>query len=74
MKKILTALVILTLALAMMTSGLAETVAEINWTDVDIASTGIEGSYYTFEDVATVSVENQQLMNALLSKRHHYIP
>ena len=52
MKKFLTALVILTLALAMMTSGLAETVAEINWTDVDIASTGIEGSYYTFEDVA----------------------
>lgn len=33
---------------------LAEEVPVINWEDVDIESTGIEGNYYTFDSVAVV--------------------
>ena len=54
MKKFLATLAVLTLALAMLAPALAEDLPEINWTDIDIESTGIEGDFYVFNDVAVM--------------------
>ena len=51
MKKILATLIALTLLLAL-PCALAETIPAINWSDVESAAEGIEGSWYTFDDVA----------------------
>ena len=48
-------LVALLLALCLLSAcALAEEIPEIKWEDVDIESSGIEGNYYTFDDVAVV--------------------
>jgi hypothetical protein len=51
MRKILATLLTLALLLAL-PCALAETVPAINWSDVEGAAADIEGSWYTFDDVA----------------------
>lgn len=54
MKKIFATLFALMIALCLMTTAFAQETMTINWEDVDIESSGIEGSYYTFDEVAII--------------------
>ena len=51
MKKFLVTLMTLALLL-MLTVASAESVPAINWADVNVESTGIAGTWYTFDNVA----------------------
>ena len=51
MKKFVSILISLAMLLAL-PCALAEEVPAINWEDADIESSGIEGSFYTFDEVA----------------------
>ena len=53
MKKIISILISLAMLIAL-PCALAEEIPVINWEDVDIESSGIEGTYYTFDEVAMV--------------------
>ncbi|MBR6089937.1 MAG: hypothetical protein IKP86_08385 [Anaerolineaceae bacterium] len=54
MKKIFATLFALMIALCLMTTAFAQETVTVNWEDIDIESIGIEGSFYSFEDVAVI--------------------